>query len=266
MPKDILTSSRYRLKKRRLIRKAVFILFGIIFLTILSTVFFSLNYFKISKPQISGNKTIDENIIRERINSYLSEKWYGLIPKSNIFIASTIEMTALLADEPKIKKMEIKKTLPRGLNISVTERTLWANVCSGNECFYAGDDGVIFERALKTSGSVFFNIEDQRDFNYDLGDRFLPEDETMRIIALIEKIKEKTGENFNYVKINSDGFINHYEIATDKRWKLIIDSLTDPVLASDNFVSSYDNFLKSEMEKIDYIDLRLENKVFYKNK
>ena len=84
---------------------------------------------------------------------------------------------------------------------------------------------------------------------------------------LLQRIETVTGASFAALMLSgSEDLISKYEIKTKDGWRVIFDSKTNGELAVANFTSAFEGILQKNLENIEYIDLRLENKIFYKYK
>lgn len=274
MPKDIFLDSRRLRRQTFFSRIAVF--FAVLGLMIAAFVaFFYIPYFRIKIVSISGLETLRSSEIEKSIRDFVSGREFWVLPRSSIFILSEDMIISHLAKNfPKLFKisMKVEGLYPAALAVSVKERTTWAVVCSSatlatsqNNCFYASSDGFLFGPAPKESGSLFLHIQDERTENYDVGNHFLDGSELNRINIILERIKATTGKSVDEITVKKNE-IFYYEATNDAGWKIIFDSKTDPKRTGENFALAYKNTLGEDLSKVDYIDLRFENRIFYKEK
>lgn len=267
MTKDIFANSR-RLRRGFLLKKIIIIFLVLGTITSLSIAFLYIPYFKIESVEISGIQSMNAQAIKTAAENFIAGREFWILPRSSIFVLSAdMVISHLMKSFPRLSQvtMKINGISPAAVLVSVSERTTWAVVCRGDSCFYASTDGFLFERAPNDPGSFFLRITDSRDENYDIGSVFISRPELERIQNIIEKIKSATNEDIDTLSLNKKE-VYYYEAANDTGWKIIFDSLTDPVLAAENFALAYKNTLNEDLSKVDYIDLRLENRIFYKER
>lgn len=282
MPKDIFYDSR-RLKRQTFFgRIAIFFIFLGIAITALIA-FFYIPYFKIRAVSVSGSETLYSSEIEKSIRNLVSGRKFWVLPLSSIFILSEdMVISHLSKNFPKLHKisMKIEGLSPAALAVNVQERTIWAVVCNSisfgqaqdesraadqNSCFYASSDGFLFGPAPKESGSLFLRVQDEQTEHHNIGDYFLEIGELNRINLILESIKSATAKTVDEVAIKKNE-IFYYEAESDEGWKIIFDSKTDPKRAAENFTLTYKNTLGEDLSKIEYIDLRFKNRIFYKEK
>ena len=59
---------------------------------------------------------------------------------------------------------------------------------------------------------------------------------------------------------------NIYEFYTQEGWKIILNDKNEPRSAYLNLITALDANIKDKRAKLDYIDLRLGNKIYFKYK
>lgn len=230
--------------------------------------FFNIPYFSFASVSLEGVRTLPSQEITRIIDEHLQKKSWRFFPHNNFFVflitAPDIE-SALIEKMPKIKSVTIKKRLPHGIIASIEERKIWATLCKEASCFYIDTEGFVFGKSSRVSGSIFFAIEDERNTNADIGSSIISTEELSNIQRLMEKIEKITGTSFAALNLSgSENLISKYEAKTDAGWRVIFDSKTNSDLAISNFTSAYEGILQKNLGNIEYVDLRLENKIFYK--
>jgi len=252
----------YRHRKKRKINKRViiaiiplFVLAGLVYLLFCSPVF------DIKKTEISGNKEIK------------SEEIQNILSCANIFLFSGKKIkNELLERIPKIAELEIEKNIfKRELKIKLSEREEIGIACQANpafaeatagKCFYIDKDGVIFENAPQTSGSLITLINDFSGRNIKLGEKIFDE----KFIGLIFEIKEEmlVGMNLKIKSFDSMNFpIQNVKAMTSEGWYAFFNF--------NNNIKSQLSALKVALKEkikirtgLEYVDLRIENRIYYK--
>src|SRR3989344_2630182 len=107
--KDFLASSR-KLRRKRLIFKAVVV--GVIFAAVFVGVvaFFRMSYLQVEKIEINGNSLVCGDDLTSEIKAKMEGKFLWLFPKSNIFLIPKDKILTELPEEFKrIKKISLDK-------------------------------------------------------------------------------------------------------------------------------------------------------------
>lgn len=128
-------------KNRKRLTLILFLMGGIIL-----TFLFSSSIFALKQIRISGNRKVSSNKIVRMVK---------ILPRENIFLVSSKGIEKLLAKEPWIKNVEVKKLFPSSLLLSIKERKEKMIISSYNNFFLADEEGVILEKIQHlNSGSL----------------------------------------------------------------------------------------------------------------
>jgi len=269
--KDFLASSR-KLRRKRLVLKAIVV--GVIFVAVFAGVvaFFRITYFQVEKIEISGNNLIDGDDLTDAIKAKLEGKYLGLFPKANIFLIPKDKILAELPENFKrIKKISLDKKYFGAIAVKIEERNNAVLFCEKEDCAYTDENGFVFEKSPYFSGTVFLKLIDQRNLDSGenakkidgyLGTNLIEESEFKKILefaGLIAKIDGGVSE----VILKKE---NIYEFYTQEGWKIILNDKNEPQSAYLNLITALDSNIKDKRPKLDYIDLRLGNKIYFKYK
>ena len=271
MRRDFLASSR-KLRRKRLILKAVFV--AIIFMAVFAGIvaFFRMPYLQVEKIEVEGNSLVDGDGLIEKVKEKLEGKYFGLFPKTNIFI---IPKSKILGETPqeirRIKNITLEKKYFGAIALKIEERSNSALYCKTENCAYADENGFIFEKAPYFSGTVFLKLIDQRSSEKTLarpadgvedfiGSNLIDESEFKKILEFAG-LAVKIGNGTTEVILKNE---NIYEFYTKEGWKIILNDKNEPKSAYLNLVTALDANIKDKRTKLDYIDLRLGNKIYFK--
>ena len=266
MRRDFLASSR-KLRRKRLILKAVVV--AIIFTAVFAglVAFFRIPYLQIEKIEISGNSLINSDDLIEKVKAKLEGKYLGLFPKTNIFIIPKRNILAELPREIKrIKNIALDKKYFGAIAVRIEERNNAALYCETENCAYADENGFVFEKAPYFSGAVFLKLIDQRwpdkTIEEYIGSNLIEESEFKKILDF-GGLTAKIGNGITEVILKKE---NIYEFHVKEGWKIILNDKNEPKSAHLNLITALDSNIKDKRTKLDYIDLRLGNKIYFKYK
>jgi hypothetical protein len=128
-------------------------------------------------------------------------------------------------------------------------------------CFYFDKYGVIFEQAPKSTGSLILAVEDERNFDPSLGATVL----TSAEITFFEEAKGLISRNFPF---NAQLFIitqkSEFEFITSENWRVLLNKNETPEYQLSNLKYLLDEEIKNRRPELDYVDLRLGNRIYYK--
>ena len=285
--RDILTSPRVIeiRHNRRMYRLRLFILFFILFISIVGALsFFSSNkHIIIDKILITGTHIIDQEEIEKEILKDMSGKYIYLFSKNNSFIYPHKEIYSnLRLNFPRIESLSVSRDNLKTLHVDVSERTGSFLYCGasipenkddvGENCYFINNDGFIFDKAPYFSGNVYFKyyITLEDGIINPLGKQILSINQFHKIMRFIDKITS-IGFKPIYIVIGQDNinylYLNHK--VNDTIPMIIFKNDDDLDILQDNLSlamkkKEFAEELNSKYTKLLYIDLRFKNKVLYK--
>lgn len=240
--------------------KILFFLLSIFgFIMVIFWLIFISSFFDIQNINLSDNTALNRDNVE---NIILNIMPLGL--GKNLLIVSKASLKSrLIAAFPQITDVTIKKKLFHTIIIDFKKRIqtgIWCQSETGT-CFYFDKDGVIFAEAPQTEGSLILKIKDGSKNNISLGDQVLDSNQINFIFAFSGKIAENNKFKILEFKIKPSFSID-LEAVTDKNWSIYLDEKQEPIAAANNLLSILEEVDKNK-ENIEYIDLRISNRVFY---
>ncbi|MEK9154931.1 MAG: hypothetical protein AAB596_02585 [Patescibacteria group bacterium] len=281
-----------KINKKRLNFKLKIYGFLSLFILIIAAVNYAVIYsslFQIKQIYIkqNGSEPINEKKLIEDFKFFLANqsKISAFLGANNILIWKN-NTDQFLKNYPDITKLAIQKDYPnRTVNINVKGREkfgIWclissnlsqANASTTNtiaaidnqaqipeKCWWFDNSGVLFERAPSTQGEIIYKISDLSERPLDNYSQALDKnsfDNLIKIIKILEssgiKTKNLLLENFDLKEISTNSSIIP---------KIYFSLRINPESTS----SVIESIKKIGLEKIEYIDLRVENRTYYKLK
>ena len=139
-----------------LILGMVAIIYGAFFSTLL----------QITEVKIEGLKNLKYEEIYPIIDTSLNQKIFELIPikpqRNILFFSDDLIKNSILDQFPIVKEFTVKKNYPHEIIAYITERTTMGTWCFGQECNYFDSEGILWGKALKSSGSLLLLVDDLR--------------------------------------------------------------------------------------------------------
>ena len=264
--KCIMPSSKYwrfkTIKKEARVKrwKVIFFwfFFAATFLTIAWTFLFS-PFFKITEIKLPENDIVTNNDIHKLIIDSAP-----LNLGENIFILSKNQIkSGLAAIFPTITDISIKKELFHGLIVNFEKRIQIGIWCNNANCYYFDKEGIVFKEAPQTEGALILKIEDFEKKGVSLGDQVLNYNQLKFIAEFNNKITENNQFKIIKFKITPSANFN-LEAITDRGWSIYLDQNQDPVLEANNLFTILNEVIKNKASNLEYIDLRIPSRVFYK--
>ena len=240
--------------------------------------FFISDRFVIIEVNISGLKAVRETEVRGLVEETFMQKRLRFLESRNYFLFSSNTLQArLIAAFPRIRSATVQKVQYNIVDIMVEERNAIGVWCRTSDCFYFDADGVIFVQAPKSFGSLMINVQDERysiltgtvlgDIaqrsldEIDLGDIVL----TTEQVAFAQEAQGLVSRNFPFsirtFLITKDA---EYEILTSEGWRVLLDKNEEAEYQLSNLKYVLDEEIETRRRELEYVDLRLGNKVYYR--
>ncbi len=279
MKRDVLNAPRLNeLKRRRrrgVVNKILILLLGLSAIFALLTYLSRLEKLNISEVEISGNKVIDTEIIKSEIEKQISGKYFWLFPKTNIlFYPQKTIRQELQAKFSRLKEINLSIKDNKILEVNLIERTpsytwcgttkLESNSNNSPKCYFMDSEGYIFDEAPYFSSGVYFRFYGSAEINtYFLENKFKD------IISLKNEI-ETFELNPQAFQLNDKG-IGEFSLSPGSYWTptIIFNLDSDFAKIAENLHTALlteplKSKIKNNYSSLLYIDLRFDNKVYYK--
>jgi hypothetical protein len=258
-------------EKRRTRRKRIAIFFCVLVLALFGGFVYAarLPRFQIRAVNVSGNQVIDTEDIVTEVDRVLAGNYMYVIPRRNAFFYPKQKIAAILsATFPRFKSVLVSRTDLNMLAVAVTElrgHALWC-VEGDASCYFTDDAGKVVSLAPQYSGNVYPRFYggsiDPNDAN-PLGKTFIDG-------TIFQKLLD-FGEKLTDLGFHVKGLV----IGTDEENTFLLD-LGGGTTASVRFLKADDYKLlaanlasalpkiEGDFSKLEYFDLRFDNKVYYK--
>jgi len=168
---------------------------------------------------------------------------------------------------PQISADETRIIADVSSSISVNQRSNQRSSATGGDCWWFDDEGVVFKRAMAAQGSLIVAVGDYSQTGLGLDSKILPGDLIPPAFSIFRVLR---ASNLNVKEILlRDLALQELEVGTYSSTPLgasdgpkIYFSLRFP---ADNTISVIQNFAaKPGFGKLQYLDFRVENRVYYK--
>ena len=205
----------------------------------------------------------NEAAVKDNISRRLESKNMLFLPSSNFFLVSSVK----IADSLKTGGFglaEVKKEFPKTLVVNFSESKPWLIFCGKEECFYVNESGVLEDIAPKFSKNPLPEIiinNDLKSSKY-LGENVLDESQARFLRVAFDYLKS-AGAEADKIEFQESG---NTKIFLKEGWFIYFSLGADPLKTFSDFVLLLNEKIKDNRETLEYIDLRFENKAFYKLK
>ena len=230
---------------------------------------FSLPEFRIKEITVSGNITTPkDDIISAAKQEVLDNRNFlgKILPEDHLFVWGSRDLEKLKEKIPRITSASLERNLDdQTISIKVSERSehaIWCFVKGDNkDCYWLSDDGVIFSKSPDSEGSLMRAIYDYSGADIKMGERPIGGEELKNILSSFD-----LASKFNLDVLNvslSDRNLKEVTMTLKDGRKILFSVLFDPS-SSEKIIASLVN--EPEWPILDYLDLRVEGKGFYKLK
>lgn len=284
-----------RFSKHRFSAAKTYLMKFLIFAVAVSLVylFFFTSALSVKKITVSGNKTVDANAIWETADAAAGKKIMGIF-NNNILLVKTSEIESVIKNKFNvISGVAVAKKFPLTLEIEITEKSVdisWCNrikiervaesgkksendapaygeknqAAETAQCYFSGEDNIVYEKVSDglLAGSVKVFRDDRININAKAGNKAL----TAFVRELAANFNRKTGLILDYFYLPPlDSRELH--LVTSDGWQIYFDlnrDVNDQLWVLSNVLKN--KMSDSDKKSLDYVDLRVIDRVIYKTK
>ena len=248
--------------------KKVYLLVSITTLAFLIYFLFFTSFFRVDKIVLIDNVEVSQAEVEEAFDKYATRKILWVLPSNNIFLLNKDKLAEhLLAEIPRLEQVEIEKKLADIIKIKAKERQLLLVWVAGNQLHYVDQYGSVCCRA--TLDEV---VERDLPLVYDSNDRevYLHEEVVTRnFVGFLQDLHQKFPQQIDaeIKKFWAPSILaKEVHLETIGGWRVYfsIDRSVESQLSDLKIVM--DEQIKGGIERVDYIDLRIDNWAYYKYK
>lgn len=239
--------------------------------TVVYTVLFS-SYLKYSDWQIVGLSQVEEQAVRETVRQKMEHRYLGFIPGDTFFMVRPRTLELLLREQyPLFQGVLVERTFPHMLTVTVKERDTIILWCSMATCAQVTENGDtlatshVFEQPENQARTV--TITDMSGQPIRFGEKIFESNFVEHTLFLREQLKERFSVETESALSFSSRFGNEIRMRSSDGWEIYWSTLLPGVASLEAFALLYDDEVSKERWKeLEYIDLRTENRIFYRYK
>jgi len=229
-------------------------------------------YLDVDAVSIEGNQDVSKREIADQVAKSIEGKYFNFFPKKNFFFVNKKDINvALKSNFDQLEVASIEKKFPGTISVQVTERKPELVWCSGGVCYFVDKSGLAYGGADGTDEELrkngFLTVVDVSAVPVDLGKTkinpayigFIESAELM----LRDDLKIDPAESFHTAGIAS----GEISVKNSEGWTVKLGSEFSIEDAKKVIQTLFEKELNEEVrEKLDYLDLRIKNKIYYKIK
>lgn len=235
-------------------------------LAVVAVVFFMFSdQFSVKRIIVVGNDSISDERVEEQIDLEKEGAVWEIFPRRNIFFFNIRRAEARLSDEiVQIRAVNIKRQMPDMLKVYVEEREPALVWRTRGDQYYLDLDGVI---SKKIHGDPEFSLpifRDESDREVQAKEKLVSKNFVEFVVELAHTFNAETG--LEYEELSTPAPISReIRVRTKLGWYIYftsdrtLDSQFQKLLLILN-----KELKKGQKENLEYIDLRIKDKIFYK--
>jgi hypothetical protein len=278
---DILRSSREREKRMKNTSRLLgFLLMLVIvggFLLLLN-----LNFFRLTAFNVLGQTSQDLSVLKQTVRAELAGSYLWLVPKNSVFFFSKANLASRLKQKfPGLQSVTVDSPNLNTLSINIADReskVLWCSNVGGKLCFYLNDEGAVYQPAPNFSDSIIMEFNSSTTIK-KLPTKVIDSQDLERAKLFLNFLKSTLADwpsvssTYKLARINILPFKDFEAIVvstanSNTSWKLLFNT----GLPADQLITNFHSLIKDQTlmkdwtpdKTLDYLDLRFDNKVFYK--
>lgn len=274
---DLLNRAKLREARRRVLKRRASIYGALIVVILVVLAYVSrLDAFRLREIIISGNKVAESAQIETVVRSELSGNYLFVFPKGNFLLYPRNHIETVLTETfPRLLSATVSRDKRDTLQIVVEEfepESLWCGMTQISEtdsenCLFLDTHGYAFSEAPRFSGDIYFKWHgDPTGDGLMLRERYLAKEEFDRLVRL----KDTLVPIVRPISLlaDADGGYTFY-LASGTEIRVRAQNDFDTIFGNLTAALSVEPLKSAATERfanVAYIDLRYDNKVYYKMK
>jgi len=258
---EFYVDERQRAKRRRILKLKIYGAIATLFI-LLAGVFYSVVYSPLFQIKNISILTSSDDVNIDDLRNFFANqsKISSFLGADNILIWKSDELNRFLETQPRLFELAIeKKYLKREIILMAKEREKFGIWCQSlGDCYWFDKKGVLFDKAPQTEGEIIYKVKDFSGRELNIGGRAIDETLFGNLLKIFE-VLDKSGLGIKTLRLNE---MNLEEIISESPSapKIYFSLRINPFFGL-SVLQSLKNF---GLEKIEYIDLRVENRGYYK--
>ncbi|OGF31410.1 hypothetical protein A2533_01955 [Candidatus Falkowbacteria bacterium RIFOXYD2_FULL_35_9] len=247
--------------KKKQLRKTVWILCLILIVGLVYFLLYS-PFFQLKEVRVVGLHQISRVNFEKIISNYQSSNKWFLFPRKNIFVFSQDELINTIGESYFLKTLDVDKLFPNEIEILVEENNSFIIWHSGQQCIHLSDSAVAVQNCEGLEGEDLIVIQDYQQIPVEIGQPVLDPAKMQQMLEFKSGLESKVKPTI---------FIYNYEgpdsvkIETENGFNILVNLSANPSAQIQRlFYILEDDKIKTELNTINYFDLRFGEKIFYK--
>lgn len=216
--------------------------------------------YQVQKLDVSGNNVTKTEDIEKVAEDAASGRYAWVVPKSNalLYPASAIERE-LLSAIPRLSSAKVTLASLNEAKIGVTEREPYSLYCA-ERCYFLDSSGYIFSEAPSFSDGVYMIYKSEPSLEDPIGHSFISADDFKKLDQFVGNLSRLS---LTPLTVRKSG--EEYTISLKEGPALRLEAGQDLNAVYANLKSFLsESGSKLHLSELQYLDLRFDNKIYYK--
>lgn len=238
----------------------------IIPVSILGWLFFATDIFVVQAVTVLDARAHTTAAAKQIVQEHLDR---GLLTKNIFFIQSDLLEAALAASLPQVRTVHVARKLPGTIKIIIQEKTAALLLLSNTDYFFVDASGTPYEEARLDTlpGTLLPTVKnDDQSSRVTLGVPVVASSFVQFIQYLQKEVPAVTGAEVAEIRIPSLS-AREVHFLLDNNWELRFDVTRDAAAQTDTLRKVLESTISpEERAALEYIDLRIQDRVYYKTR
>lgn len=261
------TARDTKFSKKKISQKEIWILLiltGLVAILGGAIYFLRLSYWQIKKVEVGSSGVLAPQEIKARIDYFLGGRILFFLPRGSFLLFSSSGLASVLQKEfPQIESVAIQKEFPDYLRVVVKERELFGIFCNEG-CVYIDKQGFAYDYAPGSSGSLLIKIKSDAA-EARIGSTVLDAGLISEFLLISSGVSKVSGAKVIVYEF-SFKVPSEIKVETSEGFKIVFKRGGDFESSFRILQTVLQQEIKEKRPRLDYLDLRFGNKVFYKFK
>lgn len=223
---------------------------------------------------IIGNKSTSSEKIKSEINQIIGKRIFFILPKDNIIFINPTEIKKVLGQEnPSFQKIEAEKKFPDILKIEISERRSALIWCCQENCFFVDKNGIAYAEVFSAELMSFSGkenlekmlvIQEEKDEKIKISQKVADQNFIGFVLEISKNLKQI--ENLEIISLRTPESASlEIWITTIEGWQAVFNTSESAKKQAGNLAKFLSEKINEEERKnLEYIDLRIPGKIYYK--
>ena len=255
-------------------QKSVFWFLALILLIFIIWLIFFSPFFRIKEMSIIGNKSTSSEKIKNEVNQIIKKRAFFILPKDNIIFINPTEIEKVLSQEnPSFQEIKAKKKFPDILKIEISERRSAIIWCRQENCFFTDKNGIAYAEVFfaellsfggKENMEKMLVVQEEKDEKIRTSQKVADQNFIGFILEISKNLEQI--ESLEIISLRTpESASSEIWITTIEGWQVIFNT-SEPAKKQAGDLAKFLNEKINEEERknLEYIDLRIPGKIYYK--